>query len=426
MIPFDLTRWFRRRMLPLVAFVGVVVFVAAPLAYVLNKRHELWQEARAEATRAALVLHAEIDQRPQLWRYNAPKLLERLAAEGLLGGRLLEIRTSDGEAVPLESVAAPRRPIWGRADVLIGDARAASVWVALDAAPLVSATAGLAAAFAGLALILCAILYLMPMRAIATAQRRIQALLGELALTLQEEDRRRIARDLHDGAGQALTAARLRLLALARGARAQRVEPTAEPTADPSGPSDPSGQSGKRAEPGSPPKTEPKTQIENERSKGEAALADISQLLDEAIEEVRRSVYTLAPPALGELGLGGALQRHCEAFAGATGLSVLCEIEDLPPLRPGVETACYRIVQEALTNTARHANARRAWVQLRVETGTLCLSVYDDGEASPNAAAPREGIGLLGIRERARLLGGNADITVAPDHGLRIEVRLPL
>ena len=402
MIPFDLTRWFRRRMLPLVAFVGVVVFVAAPLAYFLNKRHELWQEARAEATRAALVLHAEIDQRPQLWRYNAPKLLERLAAEGLLGGRLLEIRTSDGEAVPLESVAAPRRPIWGRADVFIGGARAASVWVALDAAPLVSATAGLAAAFAGLAVVLCAILYLMPMRAIATAQRRIQALLGELALTLQEEDRRRIARDLHDGAGQALTAARLRLLALARGARTQTADEGEKKTADPSG--------------------EPKS--EKDGGKGEAALADISQLLDEAIEEVRRSVYTLAPPALGELGLGGALQRHCEAFAGATGLSVLCEIDELPSLRPGVETACYRIVQEALTNTARHANARRAWVQLRVETGTLCLSVYDDGEAP--ATAPREGIGLLGIRERARLLGGHADITIAPDHGLRVEVRLPL
>lgn len=406
MIPFDLTRWFRRRMLPLVAFVGVVVFVAAPLAYFLNKRHELWQEARAEATRAALVLHAEIDQRPQLWRYNAPKLLERLAAEGLLGGRLLEIRTSDGEAVPLESVATPRRPIWGRADVLIGGARAASVWVALDAAPLVSATAGLASAFAGLALLLCAILYLMPMRAIATAQRRIQALLGELALTLQEEDRRRIARDLHDGAGQALTAARLRLLALARGARAQNVDPGEKKTGDPG-----------EKETGAP-------KSEKNGGKGEAALADISQLLDEAIEEVRRSVYTLAPPALGELGLGGALQRHCEAFAGATGLSVLCEIEDLPPLRPGVETACYRIVQEALTNTARHANARRAWVQLRVETGTLCLSVYDDGEAP--ATAPHEGIGLLGIRERARLLGGHADITIAPDHGLRIEVRLPL
>lgn len=406
MIPFDLTRWFRRRMLPLVAFVGVVVFVAAPLAYFLNKRHELWQEARAEATRAALVLHAEIDQRPQLWRYNAPKLLERLAAEGLLGGRLLVLRTSDGEAVPLESVATPRRPIWGRADVLIGGAHAASVWVALDAAPLVRATAGLAAAFAGLALVLCAILYLMPMRAIATAQRRIQALLGELALTLQEEDRRRIARDLHDGAGQALTAARLRLLALARGARSQNEKQTVDPGED------------KKVDPNGDPKSE------KNGGKGEAALADISQLLDEAIDEVRRSVYTLAPPALGELGLGGALQRHCEAFAGATGLSVLCEIEELPSLRPGVETACYRIVQEALTNTARHANARRAWVQLRVETGTLCLSVYDDGDAT--SAAPREGIGLLGIRERARLLGGHADITVAPDHGLRIEVRLPL
>ncbi|MFO0573854.1 MAG: sensor histidine kinase [Polyangia bacterium] len=377
MIPFDLTRWFRARMLPLVAAVGLVVQIATPLAYYLTKRHELWQEARAEAARAAVVLHSEIDQRPVLWRYNAPKLLERLAAEGLLGGRLLEIRASDGQAVPLEPAPRPRRPLWGRADVLIGGVRAASVWVAIDTAPLLGATAGLAAGFLGLALLLSAVLYLMPMRAIATAQRRIQVLLGELALTLQEADRRRIATDLHDGAGQALTAARLRLLALGRG-----PAPT------------------------------------------EAALHEITRLLDEAIDEVRRSVYTLAPPALSEHGLGGALSRHCEAFASASGLEVLCEIEALPTLRPSTETACYRIVQEALTNVARHANAQRAWVQLRFAEETLFLSIYDDGK-SPGEK-PSEGLGLLGIRERARLLGGRADITAQPGQGMRVEVQLPL
>jgi two-component system sensor histidine kinase UhpB len=250
------------------------------------------------------------------------------------------------------------------------------VWVALDAAPLLHATGGLAAAFAGLAMLLGAVLYLVPMRTVAIAQRRIKALLGELTLTLQEEDRQRIARDLHDGAGQALTAARLRLMAL-------------------------------------------------EQSAGQAAeRSEIARLLDDALDEVRRSVHTLSPPALAELGLGGALQRHCEAFAVATGLTVLCEVATLPPLRPKLEVACYRIVQEALANSARHAQARRAWVHVERCAAGLRLLIYDDGTAKVPPLT--EGLGLLGIRQRARLLGGRADITVAANLGLRVEATFPL
>ncbi len=376
MIPFDLTSWFRRRMLPLVALAALVMQVSAPTAYYLTKRHELWQQARAEAARTAMLLHGEIEQRPILWRYNVPKLLERLAAEGMLHGRFLDIRTSTGQVVPLDTAPPPARPLWGRAEVNVGGEPAAMVWVALDMAQLQRDTMQLVIGFAGLALLLAMVLYLVPVHTVAVAQKRISTLLGELALTIQEEDRRRIARDLHDGAGQALTAARLRLQALG------------------SAPSDPS------------------------------AITEIAKLLDNALGEVRRSVYTLSPPALTELGLAGALKNHCETFAAATGLKVFCELTELPTLRPKVETACYRIVQEALANSARHANARRAWVQLHHDDGELRLSIYDDGVAPSQPL--NEGLGLLGIRERARLLGGHAEVTMAPDSGLRIEVTIPL
>ena len=136
MIPFQLTSWFRARMLPLVIVAALVVQVSAPLSYYLTKRHELWRDARADATLAALILHAEIDQRPTLWRYNAPKLLERLAAEGLTSTHALEIRTQSGQLVPLEPLRLPPRPLWGSAEVWIRGEIAATVWVAVDTSPL--------------------------------------------------------------------------------------------------------------------------------------------------------------------------------------------------------------------------------------------------------------------------------------------------
>ena len=376
MIPFQLTSWFRARMLPLVIVAALVVQVSAPLSYYLTKRHELWRDARADATLAALILHAEIDQRPTLWRYNAPKLLERLAAEGLIGTHALEIRTQSGQLVPLEPLRLPPRPLWGSAEVWIRGEIAATVWVAVDTSPLLQSTALVSAAFFGLALLLGMILYLVPVYVISIAQRRIQALLGELALTLQEDDRCRIARDLHDGAGQVLTAARLRLLAL------------------------------------------------NQSSSEGESVGQIAQLLDDALEEVRRSVHALTPPALHELGLEGALQRHCQAFAAASALTVYCDVQPLPSLRSIVQNACYRIVQESISNSARHSGAKHAWVQLQQLDGCLHLSIYDDGKVSVQPS--KEGFGLIGIRERARLLGGKAQITCIPGHAMKIEVEIPI
>lgn len=383
MTPLRLTTWFRRRMLPLVIATAIPVAAAAPIAFHVQKRLELLHTARGDAARLAAVVAREIAERPRLWRYDATKLGERLAAEGL-DRNPLRVR-EEGRDVQVERMhpeTQPQRPLWGSAPVVLAgdpDSReVARVWVAVEAAPLWTGTALLAALFLLLAIGLGTVLYLLPVRAIAGAERRTHLLLGRLALTLQEEDRRRIARDLHDGAGQALTAARLELLALgARGG--DDIAPT---------------------------------------------VRRIAAQLDEALDEVRRSSAALGPPALQELGFARAVERRCEAFADAASLPVACTIEALPPVAPEVELAGYRIVQEALTNIARHAAATQASVRIFARAERLCLEVRDDGKGL--APGLVRGRGLAGIRERAELLGGVFHVGEAAGGGVLLSVELPL
>jgi len=386
--PLRLTTWFKKRMLPLVVAAAIPIAVAAPLAFTLQKRSELVQTARGEAARLALVVGAEIEERPRLWRYDATKIGERLAAEGL-DRRPLRVfeRGREVKVDLLRSAALPRFVLWGRGEVVPRGAAspAASVWVAVDAGPLVSGAALLAALFTLLAVALGSLLYLLPVGAVRGAERRTHLLLGRLALTLQEEDRRRIARDLHDGAGQALTAARLELAALA---------------ARDAGP-------------------------------GREALRRITGQLDDALEEVRRSSTALGPPALEELGFARAVERRCEALEEAAQIPVACSIDRLPILPAAVELASYRIVQEALTNVARHAKARRAWVKVQADAEQLTLEVGDDGLGLPAAgansgAAPRPGSGLAGIRERVRLLDGELHLERPASGGLVLRAVVPL
>jgi signal transduction histidine kinase len=398
--PLRLTTWFRKRMLAVVAATAVPMAMAAPIAFFVQKRQELLTTARGQAAQVAEVVRTAVDERPRLWRYDATKLGARLAAEGLDRAPLRVF--AGGVEVPIERVhpgPPPRWPMWGRFDlrmphpVLGKDQVAASIWVAVDARPLATGTAALALLFALLAAGLGTVLYLLPVRAIGLAERRVHQLLGQLALTLQEEDRRRISRDLHDGAGQAITAARLELLALA------------------------------------PPAVDGEGEGATRRERLTLALGRVAAHLDEALAEVRRSTTALAPPALAELGFARAVERHCEAFADAVGLRVDCSVATgLPPLGAHVELACYRIVQEALANVARHAGAAEAGVAIAIEGGHLRLRVSDDGKGLDDDSDEAPGHGLANIRERARLLGGDLRIGArrGGGRGLELEVSLPL
>ena len=205
----------------------------------------------------------------------------------------------------------------------------------------------------------------------------------------QEEERRRIARELHDEVGQLLTGAKLSQEMLVADLPAEPAELR------------------------------------------ERALENVG-LIDETMDVVRKLSLDLRPAALDELGLPAALEWHVERYQHQTGLQVTLRQELLPrQLSDPLATAVYRIIQEALTNVARHASAESVVVEVACTGQSLCVQVTDDGCGFDVAAVLRAGpaeehFGLMGLLERATLLGGEAHIESAPGQGTRIAVELPL
>lgn len=203
----------------------------------------------------------------------------------------------------------------------------------------------------------------------------------EQIVLAREEERRRLRRDLHDGLGPQLASQTLGMNA------ARKLIPK-----DP--------------------------------HKAAEILETLIGQAQEAILDVRRLVYELRPPALDELGLAGALQESAARYE-TPDLTIHCQTpNDLPELPAAVEVAAYRIVQEALTNVVRHAQATRAAVVLDISANQLELSVTDNGRGLPDEL--RSGIGLQSMRERAAELNGSITIGPAPHGGTQIQARLPL
>jgi signal transduction histidine kinase len=200
----------------------------------------------------------------------------------------------------------------------------------------------------------------------------------ERLVTAQEEERRRVRRDLHDGLGPALAGMTFEIAA------AERALP-ARP------------------------------------ARAAELLSAVREQMRDAADDVRRLVDGLRPPALDELGLVEAL-RECRARVGDLAVAVE-SAQPLPPLPATVEVAAYRIASEAITNVARHADARRCTIRLRLDDA-LHLEITDDGRGLPGQ--PRPGVGLASMRERAAELGGTCTAENIDGSGTRISVRLPL
>ena len=212
---------------------------------------------------------------------------------------------------------------------------------------------------------------------------QLRALAARLQ-TAREEERTRIAREIHDELGQALTAIKIDLAALIR---------------------DLPGDSGPQ----------------RQRSRS------ILKLLDDAIQSVRRIATELRPGILDDLGLVAAVEWAAEEFQARTGTK--CEVS-LPgmdiALDPERATALFRILQETLTNIARHANATRVDVRLAQENGDLILEVHDNGQGiGEEQLSTGSSLGILGMRERALLLGGELTISGEPGKGTTVRVRIP-
>jgi two-component system NarL family sensor kinase len=206
----------------------------------------------------------------------------------------------------------------------------------------------------------------------------------ERLVLVQEEERRRIRRDLHDGLGPMLTA-------VAFQADAAR------------------------------------NLVERDPDAAAKLLKEVRIEVGSAISEIRRLVYGLRPPALDEVGLVEALRQHAGRFADAgqggslaVDIDAPCEVDDLPA---AVEVAAYRIAAEAINNAARHANASRCRVRLTAGE-SLEVEVVDDGSGWPVDA--RAGVGVASMRERAEELGGTLVVSPVSGGGSRVLASIPL
>ncbi len=228
-------------------------------------------------------------------------------------------------------------------------------------------------------------------RQLRRSQKREEQLTGYAATVIaaQEEERRRIARDLHDDTAQAL-------IALSRQIEAVRDEIGERPEV------------------------------------AQRKLDDLRKITDQTLASVRRFSRDLRPSVLDDLGLVPALEwlvaENARRYKITTRLKVTGDERRLPP---EVELACFRIAQEALNNSSKHAQATGAAVEFAFGPGWCRLSVSDNGngfESPPDIAdlAGRGRMGVMGMHERATLLGGNLSVRTAPGEGTRISVTIPL
>jgi two-component system, NarL family, sensor histidine kinase UhpB len=197
------------------------------------------------------------------------------------------------------------------------------------------------------------------------------------ALAAQEGERRRIARELHDEIGQSLTAALLSL---------KRV-------------------------------------VDRAPDELREGLHHVQETVRAALDEVRQVARRLRPDVLEDLGLASALTALVTEFTRASGVPVTrVAAAPLPALSAEVELVLYRITQEGLTNVARHAGAEHVELALRATDSQLVLVVRDDGRGGVH----REGAGIRGMRERARLIGAELDLTPPAGGGSQVRLRVPL
>jgi signal transduction histidine kinase len=212
-------------------------------------------------------------------------------------------------------------------------------------------------------------------------QESLQELSHRL-VRVHEEERRNLARELHDEIGQYLTALKLRF-----------------------------------------------DRVEIEEKGGEGEISGAQELLNELIRKVRKMSLDLRPSVLDDLGLVPALQWYFERYTQQTGIAVDFDpqLHDKQRYSNEVEISLYRIVQESLTNVARHAGVKSVLVELKSNRELIELMIEDEGAGfEPENQKAGSSSGLTGMVERARLLQGEMEISSQPGAGTRIVARLPL
>lgn len=228
------------------------------------------------------------------------------------------------------------------------------------------------------------------LEAVKEQRKQLRALNHRLT-TVQEEKQKQLARELHDELGQALTAISINLVAI------EEELPTSY------------------------------------RAKLGERLQDTILLVDQTLEQTRELSLNLRPIMLDELGLVPALRSYIKRYARRVNLEVKFEVIGLEQRLPSdIETALFRIVQEGLTNVARHAQASQVHLQLQRKKGSILTTIFDNGRGFDVATVIGRsgetltgGMGLLGIRERVTLLRGHINIKSTPGQGTVLSIEIP-
>ncbi|MCB9538922.1 MAG: hypothetical protein H6704_22065 [Myxococcales bacterium] len=402
--PGPLAPAFARRMAPLAVLAGLVVGVALPWAWGRLALAERQSEAAVWARQVAEQVEAQAHLRPRLWAYDRARLSAALipvASPPVSAHVHLQLPGRAGTIEAGPAVAGGAVTAW--AAVRVEGRAAARVQVELPAGPLRARSRWVWSASAVAGLLLALTLFVLPLSTVrrgdarnlelwdalvdanAGLEARVAARTAELRalggrlVSVQEEERARISRDLHDELGQTLTGLRLRLTAI----EARLGDPV-------------------------------------------GAAAQVEQAMaavDGAVEDVRRLAHNLRPPALDALGLATALRGHAERWAETAGLAL--EV-DLAPVEPPADVAevLFRVGQEALTNVARHADASRVRLVLDAADDGWRLVIEDDGRGLEQDASGG-GLGLVGARERVEGLGGYLDVDSPAAGGVRLLAWVP-
>jgi signal transduction histidine kinase len=202
---------------------------------------------------------------------------------------------------------------------------------------------------------------------------------------MQDQERRRLARDLHDGLGQELAVAKMVLDRMI---------------------------------------------IEKSATRPEEAWTQASSIVDRAIQQVRTMSHLLHPPLLDEVGLLSALSWYVDGLTKRSGIETTLDVHpaEFPRLSADVETAVFRIVQEALTNVFRHSEATKVWITMSQKEDLIVVAVRDDGKGIGRRIAELQpdsvGVGIGGMKQRAKEFGGELRLTNAQP-GTLVELMIP-
>ncbi|MEL6179753.1 MAG: sensor histidine kinase [Myxococcota bacterium] len=403
--PSELADSFAGRMMPMAGVAGVIVALLPPLLYGLMSWERLDRQAEVHAKHMASALSQVARQQPYLWMYNAHKVVEatashqtiqELGAARIVGCDGHTLFSSQELGLGSGGVDGPVgwAPIYGPGRTV------AWVQVTMDSHPQVIRTRTMGAGSLLVGLLLGGALFLLPTRVVRRQAKQLERTLGQLEQTeadlkkanhalqtrvndathelrqlsrrvvsIQEEERRRIARDLHDGLGQMLTAMRLDL----------------------------------------------------ERPNGADGVLELNHI---ALTELRRVVRDLRPIELEMAPFDEVLRHYTERFEERTGIPTSFRVQG--PMTFDNETAVciLRVVQEALTNVSRHAQAHEVGISLTSEEQGVTLEISDDGVGFKTNTSS-EGLGLRSMRERFRFLGGTLSIVSTPETGTLIRGHIP-